>query len=70
MTAQMPARWAAAGLRRRWLQSPSCPCPSHLMLQHWPTMNAFEPLLWTAVLWAAVRIVQRQEPGYWLLAGG
>lgn len=40
------------------------------MLQHWPTMNAFEPLLWTAVLWAAVRIVQRQEPGYWLLAGG
>ena len=32
-------------------------------------MNAFEPLFWTGVLWAASRVVVRQEPRYWLLIG-
>ena len=32
-------------------------------------MNAFEPLFWTGVLWAASRIVLRQQPRYWLVIG-
>ncbi len=43
------------------------PVPIYLILQHWLTMNAFEPLLWTAVVWAGLRLVRLGEPRYWLL---
>jgi Dolichyl-phosphate-mannose-protein mannosyltransferase len=45
------------------------PVPIYLALQHLCTMNAFEPLLWTLAAWLAVRMIQRQEPRYWLLIG-
>lgn len=45
------------------------PVPIYLMLSHWLTMNAFEPLLWTLVAWLALRMVRRREPRLWLLIG-
>ena len=45
------------------------PVPVYLALQHLFTMNAFEPLLWTLAAWAALRMIQRHEPRYWLLIG-
>ena len=45
------------------------PVPIYLILQHWLTMNAFEPLFWTAMMWAILRVVTAEEPRYWLIAG-
>ena len=45
------------------------PVPVYLMLNHWLTMNAFEPLLWTTVLWLMLRLFGRNEPRYWLAIG-
>jgi hypothetical protein len=45
------------------------PVPVYLILNHWLTMNAFEPLLWTAMLLAAVKMIRRDEPRYWLVVG-
>ena len=45
------------------------PVPVYLMLGHWLTMNAFEPLLWTTTLWLALRMVSQDEPRHWLAIG-
>jgi 4-amino-4-deoxy-L-arabinose transferase-like glycosyltransferase len=45
------------------------PAPIYLMLNHWLTMNAFEPLVWMTMLWLALRMLSRNEPRYWLLIG-
>ncbi len=45
------------------------PVPIYLMLNHWLTMNAFEPLFWASVVWLALRMLSRNEPRYWLAIG-
>lgn len=45
------------------------PVPIYLILHHWLTMNAFEPLFWMAVVWCALRSINTNEPRYWLIAG-
>jgi hypothetical protein len=45
------------------------PVPDYLMMHHWLTMNAFEPLLWMAMLWLTLRMRSREEPRYWLAIG-
>lgn len=45
------------------------PVPIYLILHHWLTMNAFEPLLWTGVLYFALRLVNTRDPRYWLPIG-
>lgn len=45
------------------------PVPVYLILQHWLTMNAFEPLLWTTILWLGMCLVRRSDPRYWLAIG-
>ncbi len=45
------------------------PVPIYLMLNHWLTMNAFKPLLWTTLSWAALRLTTRAEPRYWIAIG-
>jgi hypothetical protein len=40
--------------------------PLYLLLHHWLTMNAFEPLIWVACAWCIVRAINRGEPHYWL----
>jgi hypothetical protein len=45
------------------------PVPVYLILQHWLTMNAFEPLLWMGCLWCVVRAINRGEPRYWFWFG-
>lgn len=46
------------------------PVPIYLMLDHWLTMNAFEPLLWATALWLTARMLSGNKPRYWLLIGG
>jgi hypothetical protein len=43
--------------------------PIYLLLHHWLTMNAFEPLIWVAAAWCIVRAINQAEPRYWLLFG-
>src|SRR5882724_13134426 len=43
--------------------------PVFLLIHHWLTMNAFEPLIWLACAWCIVRAIDRNEPRYWLWFG-
>lgn len=43
--------------------------PVFLLMHHWLTMNAFEPLIWVACAWCVVRAIDRNEPRYWLWFG-
>ena len=43
--------------------------PIYLLLHHWLTMNAFEPLIWTACAWCIVRAINQSEPRYWIWFG-
>ncbi|HEX4276780.1 MAG TPA: glycosyltransferase family 39 protein [Bryobacteraceae bacterium] len=43
--------------------------PISLALSHLFTMNAFDPLLWTAIAWLVVRIVRNGSEGLWLMVG-
>jgi hypothetical protein len=46
-----------------------CAAPIFLLMHHWLTMNAFEPLIWVACAWCIVRAIDRNEPRYWLWFG-
>lgn len=43
--------------------------PIFLLMHHWLTMNAFEPLVWLACAWCIVRAINRDEPRSWLWFG-
>ena len=43
--------------------------PIYLILFHWLTMNAFEPLIWIGCIWCVVRVINRDDPGYWIWFG-
>jgi Dolichyl-phosphate-mannose-protein mannosyltransferase len=43
--------------------------PIYMLFQHWFTMNAFEPLLWTMCAWCVVRFLRSDNRRWWLLIG-
>jgi hypothetical protein len=43
--------------------------PVFLLMHHWLTMNAFEPLIWLASAWCIVRAINRKDPRSWLWFG-
>src|SRR3954469_10287535 len=43
--------------------------PIFLLMSHWLTMNAFEPLIWLSCAWCVVRAINREQPRYWLWFG-
>ncbi|HEY5227204.1 MAG TPA: glycosyltransferase family 39 protein, partial [Opitutaceae bacterium] len=43
--------------------------PYYQIFQHWLTMNAFEPLIWTACAWCVVRAINTRDSRTWLLFG-
>lgn len=49
------------------------PVPIYLVMHHWITVNAFEPLVWTGCVWFVVRAINSGNPRNWfwfgLLAG-
>lgn len=69
MTAQLSREWGGGRYAQILAAISIIPVPIYLILQHWLTMNAFEPLLWTATMWAASRVVLRGQVRYWLLTG-
>jgi hypothetical protein len=69
MTARIAQEWSG-GRDAQFLAALSiAPVPIYLLLQHWLTMNAFEPLCWAGIFWAASRLILRQEPRYLVLIG-
>jgi hypothetical protein len=44
-------------------------CPVGLAFGHLFTMNAFDPVLWTAIAYCVVRIVNRDEQRLWVVIG-
>ena len=69
MTAQMARQFGGGRYAQGMAAFAVLAVPVYLMLGHWLTMNAFEPLLWTAALWLALRMVAQDEPRYWLAIG-
>ena len=43
--------------------------PIYLVVHHWLTMNAFEPLVWIGCVWCVVRAIDRNEARYWIWFG-
>lgn len=43
--------------------------PVFLLMNHWLTMNAFEPLIWMACVWCVLRAINFNQPRYWLWFG-
>jgi dolichyl-phosphate-mannose-protein mannosyltransferase len=43
--------------------------PIYLILHHWLTMNAFEPLIWVGCVWCIARAINRNDPRYWIWFG-
>ncbi|MFN2512781.1 MAG: glycosyltransferase family 39 protein [Pyrinomonadaceae bacterium] len=43
--------------------------PIYLVIHHWLTMNAFEPLIWMGAAWCVVRAVNTGKGSYWLWFG-
>lgn len=43
--------------------------PIYLIVHHWLTMNAFEPLIWLACAWCIVRAINRDDARYWIWFG-
>jgi hypothetical protein len=43
--------------------------PIYAILDHWLTMNAFEPLLWMACVWCVLRSINTGNDRYWLWFG-
>src|SRR5215469_7382950 len=45
------------------------PVPIYLIMQHWITMNAFEPLVWMGCIWCVVRAINAGQALYWFWFG-
>ena len=45
------------------------PVPFYLILNHWLTNNAFEPLIWMGCIWCVLRTINSGEDRYWLWFG-
>lgn len=43
--------------------------PIYLVLHHWLTMNAFEPLIWIGCVWCIARAINRDQSRYWTWFG-
>ena len=43
--------------------------PIFLVMHHWLTMNAFEPLIWMGCVWCIVRAINRDDARYWIWFG-
>jgi hypothetical protein len=43
--------------------------PIYLIMNHWITMNAFEPLIWMGCLWCVVRAINSDDEKYWFWFG-
>jgi 4-amino-4-deoxy-L-arabinose transferase-like glycosyltransferase len=43
--------------------------PICLVMHHWLTMNAFEPLVWMACVWCIVRAINHDDARYWIWFG-
>jgi hypothetical protein len=43
--------------------------PIYMLMQHWFTMNAFEPLLWMICAWCVLRSIESADPRWWLWIG-
>lgn len=45
------------------------PVPFYLVLHHWLTNNAFEPLIWMGCIWCVLRAINSGQDKYWLWFG-
>ena len=69
MTGRITQEWGGGRYAQMLAALSIAVVPIYLILQHWLTMNAFEPLCWTGILWAAARIILRRDPRYWIAIG-
>jgi hypothetical protein len=46
-----------------------CVVPVYAIMDHWLTMNAFEPLVWLGCQWCVLRAIHTGEGRYWIWFG-
>jgi hypothetical protein len=64
------AREMGGGMFAQVLAALAVVCvPIYLVMHHWLTMNAFEPLVWIGCVWCIVRAINRNDPQYWIWFG-
>ena len=69
MTARIAQEWGGGRYAQFLAALSIASVPIYLILQHWLTMNAFEPLCWAGIFWAASRLLLRQDPRYLVSIG-
>jgi Dolichyl-phosphate-mannose-protein mannosyltransferase len=73
MTARLARQMGGGGFAQVLSALAVLPVPIYLILDHWLTMNAFEPLIWMGCLWCVLSAINRNDPRPWfwfgLLAG-
>jgi hypothetical protein len=69
MTARVARELGGGGFAQGLAAFAVIPVPIYLILNHWLTMNAFEPLIWTGMVWVLVRMIRLEEPKLWVLVG-
>jgi len=69
LTAALARELGGSRCAQRFAAFAIVPVPIYLILHHWLTMNAFEPLLWMALAWSVLCAIKRNHGRYFLLAG-
>jgi hypothetical protein len=69
----LTAKLAAEMGGRRFAQALSAAAvaivPILLVMHHWMTMNAFEPLIWVSAAWCVLRALNTRQSRYWFVFG-
>ena len=69
MTGQMAREMGGGRFAQALAALAVIPVPIYLIMHHWLTMNAFEPLIWMGCIWCVLRVINRGEPRYWFWFG-
>ena len=69
LTSRLAREMGGGGFAQALAALAILPVPIYLLMQHWMTMNAFEPLIWMGCIWCMLRAINTDEPRYWLWFG-
>lgn len=69
MAAQLAREMGGGRFARIFAAVAILPVPIYLIMHHWMTMNAFEPLVWMGCIWCVLRAINTGQTRCWLWFG-
>jgi hypothetical protein len=69
LTAKLARELGGAGFAQVTAALSVIAIPVYLIMHHWLTMNAWEPLIWVGCAWCIARVINRDQPRYLILLG-